>query len=100
MPNGKREEAIDRLKSEIKGPLVCVAFTESVLLSAGWTENTWRNGLELPGQDGPVAEFCKHNLVLKFVFTNWRVPIAPTQLLYRRIFLPPLIQRGPEPSVW
>jgi hypothetical protein len=39
MPNGKREEAVNRLKSGIKGPLVGVAFTESVLPSAVWTRS-------------------------------------------------------------
>ncbi|KAI0308296.1 hypothetical protein B0F90DRAFT_154925 [Multifurca ochricompacta] len=64
----QREEALDRVRAEIKGPLVGVTFTEPVPPSAEWRHSRtgkWRNGLVLVGPDGPVAEFYKHNLVPK-----------------------------------
>jgi hypothetical protein len=62
----QREEAINRVRDEIKGPLVGVTFTEPVPASAGWghsREGKWRNGLVLVGPHGPVAEYYKRNLV-------------------------------------
>lgn len=62
----QREEAINRVRDEIKGPLVGVTFTEPVPASAGWEhsrEGKWRNGLVLVGPGGPVAEYYKRNLV-------------------------------------
>ena len=62
----QREEAINRVRNEVKGPLVGVTFTEPVPASAGWEhsrEGKWRNGLVLVGPDGPVAEYYKRNLV-------------------------------------
>lgn len=62
----QREEAIDRVRNEVKGPLVGVTFTEPVPDSAGWEhsrDGKWRNGLVLVGPDGPVAEYYKRNLV-------------------------------------
>lgn len=62
----QRDEAINRVRNEVKGPLVGVTFTEPVPSSAGWEhsrEGKWRNGLVLVGPDGPVAEYYKHNLV-------------------------------------
>jgi len=62
----QREEAIERVQNEIKGPLVGVTFTEPVPPSAEWShsrDGKWRNGLVLVGPDGPVAEFYKRNLV-------------------------------------
>ena len=62
----QREEAIDRVRNEIKGPLVGVTFTEPVPPSAEWEhsrEGKWRNGIVLVGPDGPVAEYYKRNLV-------------------------------------
>lgn len=62
----QREEAINRVRNEIKGPLVGITFTEPVPPSAEWShsrEGNWRNGLVLVGPDGPVAEFYKRNLV-------------------------------------
>ena len=62
----QREEAIQRVQHEVKGPLVGVTFTEPVPPSAEWghsRDGTWRNGLVLVGPDGPVAEFYKRNLV-------------------------------------
>jgi len=62
----QREEAIQRVQNEIKGPLVGVTFTEPVPPSAEWShsrDGKWRNGLVLVGPDGPVAEFYKRNLV-------------------------------------
>ena len=56
----QREEAINKVKNEINGPLVGVAFTEPVPASAGWEhsrDGMWRNGLVLVGPDGPVAEY-------------------------------------------
>ena len=62
----QREEAINRVRKEIKGPLVGVTFTEPVPTSAGWKhsrDGKWRNGLVLVGPDGPVAEYYKRHLV-------------------------------------
>ena len=62
----QREEAINRVRKEISGPLVGVTFTEPVPASAGWEhsrDGKWRNGLVLVGPDGPVAEYYKRNLV-------------------------------------
>ena len=62
----QREEAINKVKNEINGPLVGVTFTEPVPASAGWEhsrDGKWRNGLVLVGPDGPVAEYYKRNLV-------------------------------------
>ena len=62
----QREEAINRVRDEIKGPLVGVTFTEPVPASAEWElshDGKWRNGLVLVGPDGPVAEYYKCNLV-------------------------------------
>jgi hypothetical protein len=62
----QREEAINRVKNEISGPLVGVTFTEPVPASAGWEhsrDGKWRNGLVLVGPHGPVAEYYKRNLV-------------------------------------
>jgi hypothetical protein len=62
----QREEAIERVRNETKGPLVGVTFTEPVPASAEWVhsrDGKWRNGLVLVGPDGPVAEYYKRNLV-------------------------------------
>ena len=62
----QREEAINRVRDEVKGPLVGVTFTEPVPASAGWEhsrDGKWRNGLVLVGPNGPVAEYYKRNLV-------------------------------------
>ncbi|KAI9509510.1 hypothetical protein F5148DRAFT_745579 [Russula earlei] len=63
----QREEAMNRVRSEIKGPLVGVTFIEPVPPNADqWShsrEGKWRNGLALVGPDGIVAEFYKRNLV-------------------------------------
>jgi len=62
----QREEAIQRVQKEVKGPLVGVTFTEPVPPSAEWShsrDGKWRNGLVVVGPDGPVAEFYKRNLV-------------------------------------
>lgn len=62
----QREEAINRVRNEIKGPLVGVTFTEPVPASAEWEhsrDGKWRNGLVLVGPNGPVAEYYKRNLV-------------------------------------
>jgi hypothetical protein len=62
----QREEAIQRVQDEVKGPLVGVTFTEPVPPSDEWghsRDGKWRNGLVLVGPDGPVAEFYKRNLV-------------------------------------
>ena len=62
----QREEAINRVRDEVKGPLVGVTFTEPVPDSAGWghsRDGKRRNGLVLVGPDGPVAEYYKRNLV-------------------------------------
>ncbi|KAH9960779.1 hypothetical protein BGW80DRAFT_1464097 [Lactifluus volemus] len=62
----QRESAINRVKDEIKGPIVGVTFTEPVPPSAGWThsrDGAWRNGLVLVGPNGLIAEFYKRNLV-------------------------------------
>jgi hypothetical protein len=62
----QRESAINRVKDEIRGPIVGVTFTEPVPPSAGWThsrDGAWRNGLVLVGPNGLIAEFYKRNLV-------------------------------------
>lgn len=62
----QREDAINRVRDEIKGPLVGVTFTEPVPPGAEWEhsrDGKWRNGLVLVGPDGPVAEYYKRNLV-------------------------------------
>jgi hypothetical protein len=62
----QREEAINRVRNEIRGPLIGVTFTEPVPPNAGWEhsrDGKWRNGLVLVGPDGPVAEYYKRNLV-------------------------------------
>ena len=88
----QREEAIQRVQKEVKGPLVGVTFTEPVPPSAEWShsrEGKWRNGLVLVGPDGPVAEFYKRNLV-PCKCSSIRISIALTlHCLYsRRILLP------------
>jgi hypothetical protein len=78
----QREEALNRVQSEIQGPLVGVTFTEPVPPSAGWTharEGTWRNGLVLVGPNGPVAEFYKRNLVPSTSSSIMAPPAALTQ---------------------
>jgi hypothetical protein len=94
----QREEAISRVRSEIKGPLVGVTFTEPVPPSAGWRhsrEGTWRNGLILVGPDGPVAEFYKRNLVPSKYLSTLESSLHPCSLYSRRIFLPHRIRGGP-----
>jgi hypothetical protein len=62
----QRQDAIDRVRNEIKGPLVGVTFIEPVPPGAEWEhsrDGKWRNGLVLVGPDGPVAEYYKRNLV-------------------------------------
>ena len=62
----QRDEAISRVRREIRGPFVGVTFTEPVPPSAEWEhsrEGKWRNGLVLVGPDGFMAEFYKRNLV-------------------------------------
>lgn len=87
----QREEAIQRVQKEVKGPLVGVTFTEPVPPSAEWShsrEGKWRNGLVLVGPDGPVAEFYKRNLV-PCKCSSIRISIALTLycLYSRRILL-------------
>ena len=74
----QREEAIQRVQDEVKGPLVGVTFTEPVPPSAEWgysRDGKWRNGLVLVGPDGPVAEFYKRNLVPS-MFLSTRISIT------------------------
>jgi apolipoprotein N-acyltransferase len=62
----QREEAINRVRNEIKGPFVGVTFTEPVPPLDEWghsREGKWRNGLALVGTDGVVTEYYKRNLV-------------------------------------
>ena len=76
----QREEAINRVRNEIKGPLVGVTFTEPVPPSAEWEhsrEGKWRNGLVLVGPDGPVAEYYKRNLVPS-TCSNMEITLALT----------------------
>jgi len=61
----QREEALNRVRNEVKGPFIGVTFTESVPPDE-WDhsrEGKWRNGLALVGPDGVVLEYYKRNLV-------------------------------------
>lgn len=85
----QREQAIQRVQDEIKGPLVGFTFTEPVPPSAEWShsrDGKWRNGLVLVGPDGPVAEFYKRNLV-PCMCSSMKISIALTLYYSCRILL-------------